>query len=73
MLLSEDETPIVDKLAKKRPAAEFEEEGVTCAVGFALFYSFTRKYHNYMFHFFKKLYLSKTIKLLCKITVGNQS
>ncbi|XP_037538549.1 synaptonemal complex protein 3 [Nematolebias whitei] len=29
----EDETPIVDKLAKKRPAAEFEEEGVTCAVG----------------------------------------
>ncbi|XP_071398287.1 synaptonemal complex protein 3 [Centroberyx affinis] len=28
----EDETPIVDKLAKKRPAAGFEEEG-TCAVG----------------------------------------
>ncbi|XP_042266777.1 synaptonemal complex protein 3 [Thunnus maccoyii] len=28
-----DETPVVDKLAKKRPAADFEEEGVTCAVG----------------------------------------
>lgn len=53
MLLSEDETPIVDKLAKKRPAAEFEEEGVTCAVGFALFYSFMRKFHSYMFHLFK--------------------
>nr|XP_046249106.1 synaptonemal complex protein 3 [Scatophagus argus] len=29
----EDETPTVDKLAKKRPAADFEEEGSTCAVG----------------------------------------
>uniref|UniRef100_A0A3Q3BG65 Synaptonemal complex protein 3 n=1 Tax=Kryptolebias marmoratus TaxID=37003 RepID=A0A3Q3BG65_KRYMA len=29
----EDETPIVDKLGKKRPAADFEEEGVPCAVG----------------------------------------
>ncbi|XP_073328567.1 synaptonemal complex protein 3 [Pagrus major] len=30
----EDETPIVDKLAKKRPAAAaFEEEGAPCAVG----------------------------------------
>ncbi|XP_013878446.1 synaptonemal complex protein 3 [Austrofundulus limnaeus] len=29
----EDETPIVNKVAKKRPAAEFEEEGITCAVG----------------------------------------
>uniref|UniRef100_A0A668RCS4 XLR/SYCP3/FAM9 domain-containing protein n=1 Tax=Oreochromis aureus TaxID=47969 RepID=A0A668RCS4_OREAU len=28
----EDETPIVDKLAKKRPA-DFEEEAVPCAVG----------------------------------------
>uniref|UniRef100_A0A3Q3XKA9 XLR/SYCP3/FAM9 domain-containing protein n=1 Tax=Mola mola TaxID=94237 RepID=A0A3Q3XKA9_MOLML len=29
----ENETPILDKSAKKRPAAEFEEEGATCAVG----------------------------------------
>ncbi|KAM8751562.1 synaptonemal complex protein 3 [Acanthopagrus latus] len=29
----EDETPIVDKLAKKRPAAAFEEEAAPCAVG----------------------------------------
>ncbi|XP_056242769.1 synaptonemal complex protein 3 [Seriola aureovittata] len=29
----EDETPIVDKLAKKRPAAEFEAGEATCAVG----------------------------------------
>ncbi|XP_020504552.1 synaptonemal complex protein 3 [Labrus bergylta] len=29
----EDETPIVDKMAKKRPAADFEEEGAACAVG----------------------------------------
>ncbi|XP_072241393.1 synaptonemal complex protein 3 [Leuresthes tenuis] len=29
----EDETPIVDKVAKKRTAADFEEEGVACAVG----------------------------------------
>ncbi|XP_070687393.1 synaptonemal complex protein 3 [Pempheris klunzingeri] len=29
----EDETPIVDKVAKKRPAADFEEEGPACAVG----------------------------------------
>ncbi|KAM7397344.1 hypothetical protein PAMP_020325 [Pampus punctatissimus] len=29
----EEKTPIVDKLAKKRPAADFEEEGTACAVG----------------------------------------
>ncbi|XP_037622351.1 synaptonemal complex protein 3 isoform X1 [Sebastes umbrosus] len=29
----EHETPIVDKMAKKRPAADFEEEGVTRAMG----------------------------------------
>ncbi|XP_026168311.1 synaptonemal complex protein 3 [Mastacembelus armatus] len=29
----EDETPIVDKLVKKRPAADFEVEEATCAVG----------------------------------------
>ncbi|KAM7003230.1 synaptonemal complex protein 3 [Tautogolabrus adspersus] len=29
----EDETPIVDKMAKKRPAADFQEEGAACAVG----------------------------------------
>lgn len=34
MLLSQDETPIVDKLAKKRPAAAFEEEAAPCAVGY---------------------------------------
>ncbi|KAE8289305.1 Synaptonemal complex protein 3 [Larimichthys crocea] len=28
-----DETPIVDKPAKKRPAADFVEEGAPCAVG----------------------------------------
>lgn len=34
MLLLQDETPIVDKLAKKRPAAAFEEEAAPCAVGY---------------------------------------
>ncbi|XP_076589837.1 synaptonemal complex protein 3 [Chaetodon auriga] len=29
----EDEAAAVEKLAKKRPAADFEEEGATCAVG----------------------------------------
>ncbi|KAM4733605.1 synaptonemal complex protein 3 [Anableps anableps] len=29
----EDETPIVDKLTKKRPAPDFDEEGTACAVG----------------------------------------
>ncbi|XP_047452752.1 synaptonemal complex protein 3 [Mugil cephalus] len=29
----EDETPIVDKMAKKRPAADFDEQGAACAVG----------------------------------------
>ncbi|KAF3855440.1 hypothetical protein F7725_023495 [Dissostichus mawsoni] len=29
----EDETPVVDKLAKKRPAEDFDEEGATTAVG----------------------------------------
>ncbi|XP_018515673.1 synaptonemal complex protein 3 [Lates calcarifer] len=29
----EDETPMVDKVAKKRPAADFEVEETTCAVG----------------------------------------
>ncbi|XP_041852155.1 synaptonemal complex protein 3 isoform X2 [Melanotaenia boesemani] len=29
----EDETPVVEKVAKKRPAADFEEEGVPCGVG----------------------------------------
>ncbi|XP_033936085.1 synaptonemal complex protein 3-like [Pseudochaenichthys georgianus] len=29
----EDETPAVDKLAKKRPAEDFDEEGATAAVG----------------------------------------
>ncbi|XP_078112456.1 synaptonemal complex protein 3 [Sander vitreus] len=29
----DDETPITDKQAKKRPAADFDEEGVTHAVG----------------------------------------
>ncbi|KAM4553239.1 synaptonemal complex protein 3 [Fundulus diaphanus] len=29
----EDETPIVDKLTKKRPAPDFDEEATPCAVG----------------------------------------
>lgn len=29
----EDETPIVDKVAKKRPSSEFDEEEAVCAVG----------------------------------------
>ncbi|CAJ1055826.1 synaptonemal complex protein 3 [Xyrichtys novacula] len=28
-----DETPVADKQAKKRPAADFDEEGAACAVG----------------------------------------
>ncbi|KAK5866753.1 hypothetical protein PBY51_011304 [Eleginops maclovinus] len=31
--IREDETPVVDKSAKKRPAEDFDEEGATSAVG----------------------------------------
>uniref|UniRef100_A0A3B4Z577 Synaptonemal complex protein 3 n=1 Tax=Stegastes partitus TaxID=144197 RepID=A0A3B4Z577_9TELE len=32
-----DETPILEKLTKKRSAADFEEQGATCAVGSAVY------------------------------------